>query len=94
MKHNEKLAVGLAFLVILIFTSLAFAQTSPNFEVLLSRFASGGGLRVSENYLAQDILGQWISESPASIHAQIITNFFWTGVGNPQQLYLPVITRH
>ena len=37
--------------------------------------ASGGGTRQSANYIIQDILDQWVSESPASTIAHLVAGF-------------------
>ncbi|MFZ6030629.1 MAG: hypothetical protein ACOYYS_23225 [Chloroflexota bacterium] len=96
MKHKTKLAVSLAALALLLFASIAasvaFAQTSHHFSAVWSRFASGGGERQSTHYQAQDILGQWVSESPSSTNAQVVTNFFYDDA--LPKLYLPIIVRH
>lgn len=97
MKHKTKLAVSLAALAILLFASIAVnvvsAQTSGHFDAVWSRFASGGGERQSANYLAQDILGQWVSESPSNADAQVVTDFFYAWEDAPR-LYLPLVIRH
>jgi hypothetical protein len=93
MKRKKMLAVSLVLLVILLLAGLAFAQASPNFDGAWSRFASGGGTRQSEHTQVQDILGQWVSQSPVSTNAQIVTDFFWAGDAIPVRLYLPLV-RH
>ena len=96
MKPKTKLALSLVALALLFFAglaaSVAFAQTSPQFDAVWSRIASGGGERQSANYLAQDILGQWISQSPTGANTQVATDFFFASDAQTQ-IYLPIVVR-
>ncbi len=93
MKPKIKRTAGLVLLAVLLLAGIVSAQTSTNFDAAWARFASGGGLRQSANNQAQDIVGQWVAQSPASANAKIVTDFYWAGDRFAQQVYLPILAR-
>lgn len=101
MKQYIKIPTGLAILTLFLLSlttlgGIVLAQTSSNFNTIWNRLASGGNEgRQSENYMTQDIVGQWLSESPSSENAHIITNFFWADEESilQERTYLPIVIR-
>jgi len=92
MKRTKILAVALTLLLLLLSIHVALAHISANYEILWSRFASGGGERESPTFLTQDIVGHWITGSSASTNAQIVADFYWGEEAAFRQL-LPIVVR-
>jgi hypothetical protein len=65
MRHRL-LAATLAALGVMALIGLAWAQTSPNFDLHWSALTGGGGSRQSAGFLLQDALGQWMQGSASS----------------------------
>jgi hypothetical protein len=93
MQHKLKYAIGIALVLGFLLAGNALGQVSAGFDARWSRFASGGGERQSANYLVQDILGQWVSQSPVSANARIITDFYSAGDTAGAQLFIPILRR-
>jgi hypothetical protein len=88
----NKRRLGILVLLCMLLVGVFQAWAAPAFEAVWSRLASGGGERAASHYEVQDILGQWLSSSPAGTNAQVVTDFFWAG-DTGQQVYLPLVVR-
>ena len=91
--NRFRLLALLLFLALLL-SAPALAQFSPHFDLDWSLLSGGGGLRGSDQYQIDDVLGQWPDGRSSSANHQLDPGFWTAGrLAEPARLYLPLVVR-
>lgn len=96
MGRSKKWAFVLVVLACLLLGSLAWAQTSPNFDLSWHVVSGGGRDMASTDHSIQGTLGQF-AIGPTNGSGYAVGSGYWYGIGRLKdlyQVYLPMILKN